>query len=81
MQLTWLANTNQGRMVGDYMGTAYSGNNAFPIYANAFAPSGGVFNESMYTTQEMGRVFGPFQPASTAGAHSFPLYHGASTAY
>ena len=81
MQLSWLANTNQGRMVGDYMGTAYSGNNTFPIYANAFAPSGGVFNESMYTTQEMGRVFGPFQPASTAGAHSFPLYHGASTAY
>src|SRR5205807_9780656 len=30
MQLAWLANTNQGRMVGDYMSTSFSGSSAFP---------------------------------------------------
>jgi hypothetical protein len=49
MTLSWIANTSQGRMVGDYISTSIrNGANAFPIIAVAFAPSGGIFNEAMY---------------------------------
>lgn len=50
MQLSWLANTNLGFMVGDYISTSYSNGKAFPIYAFALPKSGTKFNEAMYTT-------------------------------
>jgi hypothetical protein len=45
-----VANTSQGRMVGDYISTSVrNGANAFPVIAVApTAPSGGTFNEAMY---------------------------------
>ena len=48
--LSWIANTSQGRMVGDYISTSLRNNaNAFPVIAVApTAPSGGLFNEAMY---------------------------------
>jgi BNR repeat protein len=49
MSLSWLANTNQGRMVGDYMSTSFVGGPAFPALVAANAPSGGVFDEALYT--------------------------------
>ena len=50
MMLTWLANTNQGRMVGDYMSTSFAANgNAFPVFAVAKKNKGTKFNEAMYT--------------------------------
>jgi hypothetical protein len=52
MNLSWLADTNQGRMVGDYISTSYSGANAFPVYASATAPVGGAFQEHMFTSQQ-----------------------------
>lgn len=43
MTLSWLANTTQGRMVGDYMSTSFNGSGtAFPVFANASAPTGGT---------------------------------------
>jgi hypothetical protein len=50
MTLSWIANTSQGRMVGDYISTSVrNGANAFPVIAVApTAPSGGLFNEAMY---------------------------------
>lgn len=48
MALSWLANTNQGRMVGDYISTSYSGGTAHPVFAVAGPQSGTVFNEAMY---------------------------------
>jgi hypothetical protein len=49
MTLSWLANTSQGRMVGDYISTSIRpGTNAFPVMAVALAPSGSTFNEAMY---------------------------------
>jgi hypothetical protein len=69
MMLSWLANTSSGRMVGDYISTSYSGNNALPVYANATAPIGGVFQEHMFTSQQPSHSFtGPTLPASAAGA-------------
>lgn len=50
MQLTWLANTSQGRMVGDYISTSIAGNgNAFPAFEVAKAPKGTTFNEATNT--------------------------------
>ena len=49
MHLSWLANTNQGRMVGDYISTTIDGGKAYPVFAVAQAPSGSTFNEAMYT--------------------------------
>jgi hypothetical protein len=49
MTLSWLANTSQGRMVGDYISTSVrNGTNAFPTIAVANAPSGSTFDEAMY---------------------------------
>jgi BNR repeat protein len=49
MSLGWLPNTTQGTMVGDYISTSFSGGLAFPTFAVAFAPTGGVFDEAIYT--------------------------------
>lgn len=49
MTLSWLANTSQGRMVGDYISTSYANGTAHPVIAVANAPSGSVFDEAMYT--------------------------------
>ncbi len=48
MRLTWLANTSQGRMFGDYISTSIiPGGRAFPALVVATAPSGTTFNESL----------------------------------
>jgi hypothetical protein len=49
MSLSWLASTSQGTMVGDYFATAVSGGVAWPVFAVASAPSGGIFNEAIHT--------------------------------
>jgi hypothetical protein len=49
MTLSWLANTSQGRMVGDYLSTSVrNGANAYPVIAVASAPTGSTFNQAMY---------------------------------
>ena len=46
MSLSWIANTNQGRMVGDYMSTSFTADGkAHPVFALAKAPTGSVFSE------------------------------------
>jgi hypothetical protein len=49
MKLSWLANTTQGRMVGDYISTSFVNGKAYSAFAVAVAPNGAVFNESMFT--------------------------------
>src|SRR5207302_5964855 len=41
MTLSWLPNTNQGRMVADYISTSFVGGPAFPAFAVASAPTSG----------------------------------------
>jgi hypothetical protein len=49
MTLSWLPNTSQGRMFGDYISTSVRpGANAFPILSLASAPSGSTFNQAMF---------------------------------
>jgi hypothetical protein len=48
MSLTWLANTSQGFMVGDYISTSFEGGTAHPVIAVANPPSS-TFDEAMYS--------------------------------
>jgi hypothetical protein len=52
MKLTWLPLSDNGYMVADYVGVAYSKGNPFGVFAVAKAPSGGLLDEAMYTTKE-----------------------------
>jgi hypothetical protein len=54
--VTWLPQTSLGFMVGDYQGTSFSGSTAHGMFAVAARPSGGLFNEAMFT-----RTNGPSQ--------------------
>jgi len=52
ISLNWIASTNQGVMVGDYMSTSFAGGNfAFPVFAVAKAPTSGTFDERMYSAR------------------------------
>jgi BNR repeat-like domain len=51
MSLTWLPNTSQGFMVGDYISTSFSGAPAYPAFALANAPSGSLLDEGTYTVR------------------------------
>jgi hypothetical protein len=54
MRLNWLANTNQGRMVGDYISTSIvpNGGAVRPVFAVANPPAGDLFDEAMYTISD-----------------------------
>ena len=68
MSLSWLANTSQGRMVGDYLSTSVpNGGRAWPTFAVATAPSGGLFNEAMYVPTGGLPISGGTARASAAG--------------
>ena len=50
MMLGWLATTNQGNMVGDYISTSIVGTGvAYPAFEVAKAPKSGVLNEATFT--------------------------------
>ena len=52
INLGWIASTNQGVMVGDYMSTSFAGGNyAFPVFAVAKAKTGAAFDERMYSAR------------------------------
>ncbi len=52
MLLTWLAASQNGRMVGDYFATAFSGGKAFPIFAVGKKPAPSLaFDEAIYTVR------------------------------
>lgn len=48
MPLGWLADTNQGRMLGDYVGVAYAGSRAVPVFALAAAPVGDALRQGIF---------------------------------
>jgi len=79
MKLTWLADTTQGRMVGDYISTSIvpGDNDATPAFAVAQPPTGAascglapaVCNEATFTTTEdFLRIQGGGNAASSVGA-------------
>jgi BNR repeat-like domain len=50
MMISWLPSTSGGRMVGDYIATAFSRGRAYGVFAVANANSGSTFDEAIYTT-------------------------------
>jgi hypothetical protein len=46
MQLSWIASTSQGRMVGDYVSTSFSEGKAHAVYSWANPPAGSVFDQA-----------------------------------
>jgi hypothetical protein len=61
ISLSWLPNTTDGRMVGDYISTSFTGNGvAIPVFANASSPNnsadcssaGAVCHEAMFTVAQ-----------------------------
>ena len=73
--VTWLANTDQGYMVGDYQSTSYAGGKSRGLFAIASAPSGGVFNEAMFTRSggQSDNETGPL--ISSFGERRIPFAH------
>jgi hypothetical protein len=60
MNMSWLADTTGGFMVGDYISTSIVGNDAFSVFAVATPPTDGEhLNEAMYTVGDL-IVGGPF---------------------
>ena len=51
MKLDWLADTNLGRMAGDYISTSFAGSRPVPVLALAGAPSSGRFNEAIFASR------------------------------
>jgi len=51
MNLNWLAPSQNGQMVADYLSVAYSNGKPFGVFAVASAPTGTKLNEAMYTTK------------------------------
>jgi hypothetical protein len=51
MKLTWLPNSQNGLMVGDYIATAFSNGVPHGVFAVAAAKSGTTFNEATNTAQ------------------------------
>jgi hypothetical protein len=50
MSLSWIAQSNQGPMVGDYISTSFTlDGKAHPVLAVANPPAGGLLDEAMYT--------------------------------
>lgn len=48
MSLPWLARTTEGRMVADYVASVFPGATPVAVFANAFTPAAGLFNESVF---------------------------------
>jgi hypothetical protein len=66
MNISWIANTNQGRMVGDYISTSFTGDGkAHPVFSLAKAPTGSVFSQRLSTAS-----FDPTAPQMTPTAKS-----------
>jgi hypothetical protein len=75
MNLTWLANTTDGYMVGDYISTSFSDGKAFPLFIIATAPNGSRFNEALYTEKAGLAIAGGTSVASAERAMSTFLNH------
>ncbi len=86
MTVTWLPSTTQGFMVGDYISTSFnSAHTAHGAFAVASAPSGGVFNEAMFTTTSgitrAAALVGEAAPAEHVAAGAFGSSVGGAHTY
>jgi hypothetical protein len=52
MKLDWIAPSDNGQMVADYISVSYTDGKPYGVFAVATPPSGGLLNEAMYTTRD-----------------------------
>ncbi len=82
MTLTWLANTTQGFMVGDYISTSFANGTAHPVFMVANPKVGSTFDEAAYsptsglairagTHSAKGDAVVASAPATSQSAHRF----------
>jgi hypothetical protein len=73
MSLSWLASTDDGPMVGDYISTSFLGGSPRTVVAVATAPTGPSLDEAMYATSALPLNAAPVvaPPAVPSGAFSF----------
>jgi hypothetical protein len=55
MRLTWLADTSQGRMVGDYLGLTFTCGRALAVVVLARRPAGARLSEALYAVSALPR--------------------------
>ena len=67
MTLSWLPNTSQGRMVGDYISTSYAGGTAHPAIAVANPPTAGGTNCQTATPNCDQALYSPTSGLAAAG--------------
>ncbi len=73
MQLSWLPNTFSGRMVADYVATVIpAGGRAYPIYVIANQPSGGIYQQAVYT-EGYGFTFNSGSEPTFSSADDVPI--------
>jgi hypothetical protein len=73
MTLSWIPNTSQGRMFGDYISTSVlNGGNAYPVVPVANAPTGATFDLAMYAPTGGLPVTGGGNTATAAVAPAAP---------
>jgi hypothetical protein len=73
MNLSWIPNTSQGRMFGDYISTSVlSGGNAYPVLAVATAPTGSTLHLAMSVPTGGLAVTGGTNTAAVAAAAATP---------
>ena len=72
MNLSWLANTTSGYMVGDYISTSFSNGKAFPLFVVASSPNGSTLNEALFKTQAGLAVARGTLAISGEGEHGAP---------
>ncbi len=85
MHVTWLANTNQGYMVGDYIATTFAASGGHGAFSVAQAP-GSQFAQALYTSVNgLSATRGPERTSlgdrRIVGAHSDRPFFGRRTAY
>jgi hypothetical protein len=80
MTLSWLPNTSEGRMFGDYISTSVlAGGNAYPIIAVSNAPTGSTFDQAMYAPSGGLAVTGGTHTAAASGSAAAPRTAPATT--
>ncbi len=71
MQLSWLPNSQNGLMVGDYIATAFTNGVPHGVFAVAAANTGTTFDEAIYTAQGLSVTA---QGRQLSSAHDKPLH-------
>ncbi|MBA3943492.1 MAG: exo-alpha-sialidase [Herpetosiphonaceae bacterium] len=72
IKLAWIANTTQGRMVGDYISTSFSRGKAYPVFSVGKATLGGNFRQSLTTVANGLTIQGGTAAATSTGAGAIP---------